>query len=89
MEIYFQKIIDSQTGNIKYYEALSRWVSKDLGFVSPEVFFDMALKTGINDILDRYIIEKTFRIYSIFLDENNISDKTKLAINLSGTTLYI
>lgn len=63
IEIYFQKIVDSKTGKTEYVEALSRCVCKDLGFISPEVLFGMALKSGMNDLLDEYIIEKTFRIF--------------------------
>ncbi len=45
--VVYQPIIASKYGTIKGFEVLSRWIHKDLGFVSPELFIGIAEERGL------------------------------------------
>ena len=45
--IYYQPQVDVKTGRIRGFEALLRWKSKTLGFVSPVEFISIAEETGL------------------------------------------
>ncbi len=52
-EVYYQPIVDLDTGHIHKSEALLRWKHPEHGFISPAVFIPIAEETGtINDIGD-------------------------------------
>lgn len=85
MDIYFQKVIDAPTGQVKFLEALARWTDNDLGYVPPTKFFELALKADMIDFLDDYIISKTLRVFSRYV--NNLKDKPELSLNVSPTAL--
>ena len=60
-EIYlnFQPKVSSKTGRIISYEALVRWNSPVLGFVSPLDFIGIAEQTGYIIVLGKFIIEES------------------------------
>lgn len=47
LQVYFQPIVDIQTGQIKKAEALVRWPHAQLGFVSPAEFIPIAETSGL------------------------------------------
>lgn len=53
-----QPKVNIQTGRIESFEALARWISKDLGFISPAVFISVAESTGNIHKVDRAILKK-------------------------------
>jgi len=59
-EIYmeFQPIHDAKFGLIKSFEALARWKSPSLGFISPLEFIPLAEKTGHITHLSKIILQK-------------------------------
>lgn len=44
--VVYQPIVDAETGRTMYLEALLRWTSPTLGFVSPDVFISLAESSG-------------------------------------------
>lgn len=85
-EIYlnFQPKVNSQTGKIVSYEALVRWNSKVLGFISPIDFIEVAEQTGSIIVLGRFIIEESckFARKAILKDPDII-----VSINISSVQL--
>ena len=62
-EIYFelQPKYYSDSCNIQGFECLARWKSKDLGYVSPMEFIDIAESSGMIVPIGNYLIEDAFK----------------------------
>ena len=60
-EVYYQPQVNSQTGDILGVEALCRWFSPTLGFVSPLVFIDIAEKNNAIIELGAFVLDKACR----------------------------
>ncbi|MEH7882969.1 EAL domain-containing protein [Bacillus sp. JJ1609] len=57
LELYFQPQINLFTNEIKSFEALLRWNSKELGFVSPAEFIPLAEDTGLIIPIGNWVID--------------------------------
>lgn len=58
VEVHFQPIVDLQNDNVVGFEALARWIDRDLGFVSPSVFVPLAEERGFIDALSEALLRK-------------------------------
>ncbi|MCH7322131.1 EAL domain-containing protein [Solibacillus sp. MA9] len=56
-----QPKVNIATGEIESFEALARWVSSEIGFVSPAVFIPVAENTGNIYKIDRAILRKVLQ----------------------------
>ena len=86
-EIYveFQPKVILQDNKIQGFEALMRWKSKELGFVSPVEFIPIAENTKIILPISSFLLEEVFKRGS---ELKNIGhDNFKIAINLSEVQL--
>ena len=86
-EIYveFQPKVILQDNRIQGFEALMRWKSKELGFVSPGEFIPIAENTKIILPISSFLLEEVFKRGS---ELKNIGyDNFKIAINLSEVQL--
>ncbi len=45
--MYYQPIVEANTGHLSGFEALIRWKQSDKGFISPETFIPIAEETGL------------------------------------------
>ncbi|GAK85078.1 diguanylate cyclase [Vibrio ponticus] len=76
----------NQGGNkVVGVEALLRWHSEKLGFVSPNEFIPISEQTGLFGLIDRWVIEQTFRDFSTI--QSNFTDPIQVSINLSSAEL--
>ncbi len=64
IEIYYQKIVDTRTGEAAYLEALARWNDQELGVIPPDRFLDLAASSSLIDVLDNYLLERTLATFS-------------------------
>ncbi len=55
--LYYQPIIDLQTGKISSAEALVRWIHPQRGFVPPDEFIPLAEQTGIIGPLGEWVLQ--------------------------------
>ena len=55
LSIYFQPIIDLETGNIHTFEALVRWFHPEKGELTPDEFIPVAEETGVIVTLGNWI----------------------------------
>lgn len=59
--LYYQPIVSLDVGRIVGFEALSRWVHPQKGYLSPEVFIPIAEKTDVIIELDRWVLAEACR----------------------------
>ena len=86
IEVYFQKAIDCSTNEVFVIEELSRWKDQEMGYIPPDVFFQVAKETNQLHRLDSYMVKKSLDSFAK-LREKKEYQKAKLTINITPTTL--
>ena len=82
LEVYYQPIIQLDTGLITGFEALIRWNQPDLGIVSPLVFIPIAENTGLINPIGAFVIDKALGQIKKWQAKYNID--LFININISG-----
>lgn len=85
IDIYFQKIINTNNSEVEYLEALARWNDDELGYVNPRTFLTVAQKSNLIDALDEYLIKKAIKKFAVIKTRSEYRN-AKLSINLSPTS---
>ncbi|WP_052126005.1 EAL domain-containing protein [Ureibacillus massiliensis] len=86
IEVYFQPKVNLKDGSISSIEALARWNSPTLGFISPFEFMPVAEKTGLVREIDLQVIEKVLQWFS--LREEKRKPIVPIAVNISPDHFY-
>ncbi|MBN2222063.1 MAG: EAL domain-containing protein, partial [Vallitaleaceae bacterium] len=73
------------TGACYGFEALLRWKSEKRGFVSPEIFIDIAEETGLIHSIGQFVIEEACK-FSTELNRSR-ENKYKISVNVSAIQL--
>lgn len=76
LKVYYQPQIDSKTRKVIGLEALVRWNHPVKGYISPEVFINIAEKHGLINELDIYVfkqVRKDYELISQFNSELTVS----------------
>lgn len=81
-----QPKVNIQTGEIEGFEALARWFSESLGFVSPAIFIPVAENTGNIHKVDRVIFRKILAWQKMRQDAGK--KMYQIAVNISPTHFY-
>ena len=81
----FQPKISIKGEKVNGFEALVRWVSQELGFVSPAEFIPIAENTGFIVELGKYIVEESFKKCRELYETSD--HKFHIAINISDIQL--
>ncbi|MFM2063235.1 MAG: hypothetical protein RLZZ507_2905 [Cyanobacteriota bacterium] len=81
-EIYYQPIVDINTGRITGAESLLRWHSYELGFISPAEFIPLAEANGLIFNIDNWVLKNVCQQIKIWRDLG-INSLT-FAVNLSA-----
>ncbi|WP_163831794.1 bifunctional diguanylate cyclase/phosphodiesterase [Spartinivicinus ruber] len=84
-EVYYMPIVIAKTGKVAGVEALLRWHSKSLGFVSPAEFIPIAESRGYFEDIDLWVIQQVIRDSNTLLKIFN--SNIKLSINISSAQL--
>ena len=79
--VHLQPKVDLRNGEIQSIEALARWISPKLGFVSPAVFIPVAESAGKVREIDVLILETVLTWLS---ERQRLGKKlVKIAVNIS------
>lgn len=84
LELYLQPIFALATGELRKFEALSRWHHPRWGAIRPDQFVAMAEQTGLIEALTRWNLNATLRMCAPYLRRD---PGLKCAINLSPIAL--
>ena len=86
IHVYFQPKIELRRGRIASMEALARWISPQLGFMSPAEFIPIAERAGLIREIDLLIIEQVLA----WLQRRQYDGKriVPISINISPDHFY-
>jgi len=84
LELWYQPKINCQTGELYGVEALSRWQSKDSGYISPEIFIPLAEERGFIFDQTRWVINTAFRHQK---EWSAMGLNINMAVNISGKVI--
>lgn len=95
--VYFQPIVDTQTGKLISAEALIRYKDTELGWISPAEFIPLAEQTGIIGSIGNLVLETTCSFlttvrtlgYTLGYIEVNLSPLQCLQNNLAQEMFHI
>jgi len=87
LSVYYQPRVNTLTRKITGLEALLRWEHSDLGFISPEVFIQMAEETGMINSIGEWILRTACAQLKIWMDTGYAP--MCMAVNLSVRQLQI
>ena len=82
LDIYYQPQIETNGEKMVGAEALLRWNSEQLGYVSPAKFIPVAEKTGLIVDIGNWIIDRVCSDVEYF--DNLVSGDFKISINISA-----
>lgn len=80
-ELYFQPVVEINTGLITHYEVLLRMRGEDGEMIAPGAFMDTAERFGLIREIDRWVVDKAIKAQA---DSIKRHLPVSLAINLSG-----
>ena len=85
LELFYQPIIDLNTGQPSHAEALMRWNSPTLGYVPPDIFIPAAERIGLIDNLTHWSINTALRQST---EWQPYVTTLPVAVNLSGVIIH-
>jgi len=82
MRVFYQPIVNLQSGDILAVEALVRWKHPDWGLILPEEFIQLAEETRLMGDIDKWVLQEVCKNYRRWLDKG--LPAIKVAVNFSG-----
>lgn len=82
--VYYQPIVELETGKIGSFEALVRWQHPEHGFVSPADFIPLAEETGLIVPLGEIVLREACRQMRAWQKRFDLPDSVTISVNLSG-----
>lgn len=74
---YYEQQVDLESGELMGFEMLARWISPELGVISPEIFIPVAEEIGVITELSDQLIARAL------MDASEWDDSITLSINIS------
>ncbi|HEX3100535.1 MAG TPA: EAL domain-containing protein, partial [Pyrinomonadaceae bacterium] len=83
-EVYYQPIVDLQSGMVMGMEALARWNHPTRGMVMPNDFIPLAEETKLIIPIGGYILEEACRQTRLWQDQKECKSLLSITVNISG-----
>lgn len=91
LKLYYQPIVEFQTGLLAGFEALIRWDSPDRGMVRPDIFMGIAEETSLIVPIGQWVAKqaiKDFRYLKEVFAKNSVKRRPLfISINIAGKQL--
>jgi diguanylate cyclase (GGDEF)-like protein/PAS domain S-box-containing protein len=87
LQLWYQPIVELETGTLLGLEALCRWEHPTLGMVPPDRFVAVAEETGLSTVLDEWVLKTASAATREFMDEGMFRDHGHVAVNISARSL--
>ncbi|MCB2287734.1 EAL domain-containing protein [Clostridium algidicarnis] len=84
--MYYQPQINIKTRRVDGYEALLRWHSEELGWVSPGEFIPIAEEAGLISLIGQWVIKEVCRQIRCWKDKN--LEVSTVAVNISAIQFH-
>ncbi len=85
LEIHYQPVVETATGKVKGAEALLRWNSPELGWVSPSEFIPIAEENGLIVAIGEWVLREACGQLRAWLDQG--LPTMRMCVNLSRCQL--
>jgi diguanylate cyclase (GGDEF)-like protein len=85
MQIFYQPIVDADSGRIVSLEALARWHDDQNGWVPPDVFIPMAEHLGLIHELGEQVFQHSLERLRVW---RHAGYRVKVAVNISRAQLF-
>ena len=85
--VFYQPIINLNTGKISSFEALVRWQHPKQGIIFPDDFIPLAEETDLTLLIAQQVLSKAYYQLSLWRQQGAIDDSVTMSINLSARQL--
>ena len=85
--LYYQPVMNLQTGKIKEFEALLRWNHPQLGLIMPQRFMGAAEKSGLLVPIERWIIESVCMQLKSWQEDSTFASDVGVSINIPSQAI--
>ncbi len=85
--LYYQPVMNLQTGKIKEFEALLRWNHPQLGLIMPQKFMGAAEKSGLLVPIERWIIESVCMQLKSWQENSTFASDVGISINIPSQAI--
>jgi diguanylate cyclase (GGDEF)-like protein/PAS domain S-box-containing protein len=85
--VYYQPLVDLESGTITGLEALVRWEHPTHGLMQPGQFITLAEETGLIVPLGRYVLFTALRAAAVWQRAHEEHAALRIAVNVSGRQL--
>ncbi|HYO63890.1 MAG TPA: EAL domain-containing protein [Pyrinomonadaceae bacterium] len=82
--LHYQPIISLDSGRVRGFEALVRWVHPERGFISPDDFIPVAEETGLIIPIGQWVLEEACRQARAWQESHPSDLPLTISVNLSG-----
>jgi len=84
LRLYYQPIVNTQSGEIETFEALIRWIEPDGTMISPFKFITLAEETGLIFDIDAFVIDETCRQIAKWREKYGSDHHFSVGVNISA-----
>jgi diguanylate cyclase (GGDEF)-like protein/PAS domain S-box-containing protein len=82
--VYYQPIVNFETGIVFGFEALVRWQHPEKGLVRPSEFIQIAEETGMVADIDRWVLRESCAQVSRWNQSLKLQQDLSISVNISG-----
>jgi diguanylate cyclase (GGDEF)-like protein/PAS domain S-box-containing protein len=83
-EVYYQPIVELESGFVRGVEALVRWRHPGRGLLLPEDFVGLSESTGLIIKLGEQVLEQSCRQVKLWQEQDSLTPPLTLCVNLSA-----
>ncbi|WP_144391728.1 bifunctional diguanylate cyclase/phosphodiesterase [Pleionea sediminis] len=84
IKVFYQPIIELETGRIVSFEALARWIHDDMGFIPPDEFIPIAEETGMIHEIGSYVLNQSLRTLKHWQSRSQSANDISVSVNFSS-----